>query len=225
VLVVDDPKVKDMLSGPIVDALAAAVQESGAKAVFLHGGRRGKEIAPRLGAKLKAGVVTLANKVKSEGGKLSFERMFLGGKTVATEIPASDLVVATFPARLFEPLPADAARKGEVKKLSATRRSRSSRRSPARTRASTSKPPPPSSARAAASRRRTTSSSPSTSPRPSADRSAAAGPSRRTWAGSATSTGSASPARRSSPRSTSRPASAARSSTRRASATRSSSSR
>lgn len=122
VLVVDDPKVKDALSGPLVDALAAAVQESGAKAVFLSGGRRGKEIAPRLGVKLKAAVVTLANKAKNDGGKLTFERMFLGGKTVATEVPATDLVVATFPARLFEPLPADAARKGEVKKLAATLR-------------------------------------------------------------------------------------------------------
>ena len=120
VLVVDDPKVKDMQSGPMVDALAAAVKESGAKAVFLAGGRRGKEIAPRLGANLKAAVVTLANKVKVDNGKLSFERMFLGGKTVATEIPATDLVIATFPGRLFEPLPADAGAKGDVKKLSAT---------------------------------------------------------------------------------------------------------
>ena len=118
VLVAEDPKLKDMQGGPLTDAVAAAVKQEGANAVFLSGGRRGKEIAARLGAKLHAGVVTLAQKVKSEGGKLVFERMFLGGKTVATEIPQTDVAIATFPARLFEPLPANAGAKGEVAKLS-----------------------------------------------------------------------------------------------------------
>lgn len=117
VLVVDDAKAKDLLAGPVSDALAAAVKETGAKLVFLSGGKRGKEVAPMLGAKLHAGVVTLANKVTNAGGKWTFERMFLGGKTVATEIPTSEVVVATFPGRLFEPLPADAGAKGEVKKF------------------------------------------------------------------------------------------------------------
>src|SRR5581483_77887 len=84
---------------------------------FLSGGRRGKEIAPRLGVKLRAGVVTLAQKARAENGKLVFERMFLGGKTLATEIPQTDVAIATFPARLFEPLPANASAKGEVAKL------------------------------------------------------------------------------------------------------------
>ncbi|HET6404953.1 MAG TPA: electron transfer flavoprotein subunit alpha/FixB family protein [Candidatus Thermoplasmatota archaeon] len=115
VLVVEDAKAKDMQSGPVTDALAAAAQETGAKVVLLSGGRRGKEIAPRLGAKLKAGVVTLAQKIKNDGGKLTFERMFLGGKTVATEQPLTDVVIATIPSRIVEPLPADAGAKGEVK--------------------------------------------------------------------------------------------------------------
>ena len=119
VLVVDDPKVNDMQSGPVVDALAAAVKDQNATHVFISGGRRGKEVAPRLGAKLKAAVVTLANKVADEGGKLAYERMFLGGKTVAKEIPQSAVTIATFPQRLFEPLPENAGATGEVKKLNA----------------------------------------------------------------------------------------------------------
>ena len=118
VLAVDDAKAKDMQSGPVVDALAAAVQETGAKVVLIAGGRRGKEVAPKLGAKLKAGVVTLAQKARNDGGKLVFERMFLGGKTLATEHALSDLVVATIPSRSIEPLPANAGAKGEVKKFS-----------------------------------------------------------------------------------------------------------
>lgn len=118
VLHANDAKLNGLQSGPVVDALAAAVKETGAKAVFIAGGKRGKEVAPRLGAKLDAAVVTLAQKAKHEGGKWSFERMFLGGKTVATEVPTSDVVVATFPTRLFEPLPADAAAKGDIRPFS-----------------------------------------------------------------------------------------------------------
>lgn len=117
VLVIDDAKVNDLVAGPTVDALAGALKESGANAVFIAGTRRGKEIAPMLGAKLDAAVVTLAQTVKNEGGKLSFERLYLGGKTLATEIPQTDVVVATFPTRLFEPLAPDASRQGDVKKI------------------------------------------------------------------------------------------------------------
>ncbi|SRR5581483_694198 len=117
VLVAEQPNLKDIQAGPMTDALADAVKQVDAKAVFLSGGRRGKEIAPRLGVKLRAGVVTLAQKARSENGKLVFERMFLGGKTLATEVPQTDIAIATFPARLFEPLPANPSVKGEVAKL------------------------------------------------------------------------------------------------------------
>lgn len=116
VLTVNDPKANDLVAGAVVDVLAAAVKETGAKAVFIAGGKRGKEVAPALGAKLKAAVVTLAHKAKHEGGKWSFERMFLGGKTVATEVPSSEVVIATFPGRLVEPAVPGGA-KGEVKPL------------------------------------------------------------------------------------------------------------
>lgn len=122
VLVVDDPKANDKQSGPIVDALAAAVQETGAKVVLISGGRRGKEVAPKLGVKLRAGVVTLAQKAKNEDGKLTFERMFLGGKTLATEHALSDIVIATIPSRIIEPLAVDATRQGEVKRFAPTMR-------------------------------------------------------------------------------------------------------
>lgn len=117
VFVVDDPKVKDLQSGPVVDALAAIVKESGATSVLIGGGRRGKEVAPRLGAKLNAAVVTLAQSITKDGDKLVFERMYLGGKTMATESPTTSLVIATVPGKMFEAPAADASKKAEVKKL------------------------------------------------------------------------------------------------------------
>jgi electron transfer flavoprotein alpha subunit len=117
VLVAEGPHLESHLPGPVADALAAAQKEADAQYVFLPATRRGKEVAPVLAVKLKAALVTAAQTARDEGGKLVFERMFLGGKALAKEIPTSAVTVVTFPPRSVEPLPADAARKGEVKKI------------------------------------------------------------------------------------------------------------
>lgn len=118
VFVIEDPKVKDLLPAPVVDALVGAQKAANAKYVFIGGTRRGKEVAPMLGAKLQAAVVTLAQKIHKEGDSLSFERMFLGGKTMAKEVSKSAVTVVTLPPRAVEPLAADASRSGEVSNLS-----------------------------------------------------------------------------------------------------------
>jgi electron transfer flavoprotein alpha subunit len=117
VIVAESPHLKDHLPGAVADALAAAQKECGAQYVFLPATRRGKEVAPMLGVKLRAAVITGAQKAHDEGGKLTFERMFLGGKTLAKEIPTSAVTIVTFPPRSTEPLAPDASRKGEVKTL------------------------------------------------------------------------------------------------------------
>ena len=117
VLVAEGPHLQEHLPGPIADALAAAQKESGAQYVFLPATRRGKEVAPLLAVKLHAALVTGAQKAHDEGGKLVFERMFLGGKALAKEVPTSAVAVVTFPPRSVEPLAPDASRKGDIKKI------------------------------------------------------------------------------------------------------------
>jgi electron transfer flavoprotein alpha subunit len=117
VVVAQGAHLESHLAGPVVDALAAAQKDANAPFVFLPATRRGKEVAAMLGAKLDAAVVTGAQTAKEENGKLVFERMFLGGKALAKEVPTSAVTVVTFPPRSTEPLPADPGRKGEVKRL------------------------------------------------------------------------------------------------------------
>jgi electron transfer flavoprotein alpha subunit len=117
VLVAEGAHLESRLPGPMAEVVAAAQKEANAPYVFLPANRRGKEIAPMVGVKLHAAVVTGAQKAQEEGGKLVFERMFLGGKTLAKEVPSSAVTVVTFPPRSVEPLAPDASRKGEVKKL------------------------------------------------------------------------------------------------------------
>ena len=122
VIKVSDAKLADLESGVVVDALAACAAEAGATAVFIHGGKRGKEVAPALAVKMDAACITLAHAASHDGGKWSFERMYLGGKTVATEIPTTENVVVTLPPRSADPLAADAGRSGETKTITPTLR-------------------------------------------------------------------------------------------------------
>jgi electron transfer flavoprotein alpha subunit len=117
VVTIEDPRLASLVSSEAAQALAAAATETGAQRVFITGTRRGKEIAPRLAARLNAACITLASAAEANGGKLEFTRMFLGGKTQATEVPTTPIVVATFPPRLFEPLPADPSKKAPTQAL------------------------------------------------------------------------------------------------------------
>jgi len=87
-----------------VAALHEAAQRTGATRVFIAGNRRGKEIAPRLAARLDAAYVASAIGLSSEGGALLFRRKFMGGRTVATEKVAGGTVVATLAPHAFEPV-------------------------------------------------------------------------------------------------------------------------
>ncbi|HWG89664.1 MAG TPA: electron transfer flavoprotein subunit alpha/FixB family protein [Candidatus Thermoplasmatota archaeon] len=99
----DNAALKGLLAGPAAEALAAIAKETGANYVFLPSTKKGKEVASRLAVRLDAGCVTNASSVKKNGDKLEFERTFLGGKTIATEVPNTPIVVAAFASRLFEP--------------------------------------------------------------------------------------------------------------------------
>lgn len=105
VYTVESPNLKHLESGAVTDALAAVAVKCGAKLVLLPATRKGKEVAPRLAVRLKAACVTNAAAVAKEGEGFSFERGFLGGKTVATEVPTSAVVVATVPPHATEPAP------------------------------------------------------------------------------------------------------------------------
>lgn len=93
-------------SGPVTRAMAEIAEEAGADRVLVGGNRRGKEIGPRLAANLDAGYIVAALDVPEEG---TFKRKFLGGKTMAKEIPQTDTIVATIAPHSFDPATGDPA--------------------------------------------------------------------------------------------------------------------
>lgn len=87
--------------------------------VFLVGATaRGKDIAAKIAARLKTGLVTEAQTIKSVDGHIETTRLMYGGLAVATESVALP-GIATIPARTFEEPAADNSKQGEIITLEA----------------------------------------------------------------------------------------------------------
>ncbi len=96
------------------DILAKIIEKTGAETVFIGSNKDGKELAPRLAAKLDTGCVTDCTDVYLEDGELTAERMIYSGNAVAVEKFTGKPHVLTIPSNLYDPLPADSSRNGEV---------------------------------------------------------------------------------------------------------------
>jgi electron transfer flavoprotein alpha subunit len=79
-------------------ALAAAVKESQASIVILGGTSNGRDVAPRLAARLNAGVASDVDRLEYANGKLTARRPVYSGKAFATvEISGSPAIATTRP--------------------------------------------------------------------------------------------------------------------------------
>lgn len=113
----------DNLAGDVKAALADIAEDVGATAVLVGGNRRGKEIAPMLAANLGAAYISSALELPDG----SFKRKYMGGRTLATQKPTTERVVATIAPHAFDPTSGDApspedagitAQEGSVERVS-----------------------------------------------------------------------------------------------------------
>jgi electron transfer flavoprotein alpha subunit len=94
-------------------ALAKAAAEEQPAVILIGATQRGKDLAAKVAATLKAGLVTEASAVRAAAGAIETDRMMYGGLAVCTEEMAFPALV-TVPARTYEALAMDAGRTGEV---------------------------------------------------------------------------------------------------------------
>lgn len=95
---------------PAVAALAA--QES-PTALFIGATLRGKDLAAKVAARLKTGLVTDAFAVRLENSKIETDRVMYGGLAVCTEI-LQGIAVVTIPPRTFDMPAKDSSRTGDI---------------------------------------------------------------------------------------------------------------
>ena len=85
------------------DALVKAVELSEPGVILIGATKLGKELAPRVAARIGAGCMTDCNDVYVENGKIVTERYTYGGSTISRE-QSSKPAVVTVPPRTYEKL-------------------------------------------------------------------------------------------------------------------------
>ena len=95
---------------PAITALAA---EQSPTVLFIGATLRGKDLAAKVAAGLKTGLVTDAQAVRYEGGAIETDRMMYGGLAVCTEVLGT-MSLVTIPPRAYDPAVKEAGRSGEI---------------------------------------------------------------------------------------------------------------
>ena len=94
--------------------LEAIVKELNTETILIGSDKNGKELASRLAARFNTGCVTDCTNLYMKDGKLTTERIVYSGNAVAVEQFTSKPNIATIPSKVFDPLPKDDKRKGEI---------------------------------------------------------------------------------------------------------------
>jgi electron transfer flavoprotein alpha subunit len=113
VLRVGHPLLKEYQADAYLAALAQIVSKAAAQVILLPDDSRGREVAPRLAYRLKAGVVTEVTAIEGDGPSVLLQRQMYGGRTVATFAVQRFPVVATVKPRAMEPAVERAGHPGE----------------------------------------------------------------------------------------------------------------
>ncbi|MCD6469058.1 MAG: electron transfer flavoprotein subunit alpha/FixB family protein [Thermoplasmata archaeon] len=96
------------------DAMEKILEETNEEVVIVGSTKNGKELASRLAAKLDTGCVIDCINLYVKDGKLTTERVVYSGNAIAVERFNSKPAVVTIPPKVFDPLPEDESRAGEV---------------------------------------------------------------------------------------------------------------
>jgi len=96
------------------DAMEKILEETNEEVVIVGSTKNGKELASRLAAKLDTGCVIDCINLYVKDEKLTTERVVYSGNAIAVERFNSKPAVVTIPPKVFDPLPEDESRAGEV---------------------------------------------------------------------------------------------------------------
>ncbi len=118
VYVIEDPGLADYSSAAYAAALAGLAGEVRPQALFFAATAQGRDLAPRVAARLGVGLASDCVKVSVKEGKLEFVRPIYAGKAFLTLTLKSTPVLATLRPNVF-PLGDGAPGAGEVVKIAA----------------------------------------------------------------------------------------------------------
>ncbi len=101
ILVANGAAFKNLLTDEVVEALSKMYQKANPDLVLIGSTKRGKDVAPRLAARLKLGCISDATKLEVRGNGIVCQRLVWGGNSIAT-VTSSGPAVVTVPPRANE---------------------------------------------------------------------------------------------------------------------------
>jgi electron transfer flavoprotein alpha subunit len=112
----DDPALKEYATESYARALAKAIDEEKPSIVLIPFTATGKDLAPRVAAKVGAGLVSDVVSLSAKDGRLTARKPQYSGKAYATVTWEGEPQMATLRPNVFPLSPPDASRKAEVMK-------------------------------------------------------------------------------------------------------------
>jgi electron transfer flavoprotein alpha subunit len=118
VAVVENEKLKQYTADGFSQALLAVIDSEKPEGVITGHTALGKDLTPKIAAKLSSGLVSDATNVEAVGGNIVFTRPIYSGKAFEKKIVTDGLIFATVRPNNIAPLEKDENRKGEITSLS-----------------------------------------------------------------------------------------------------------
>jgi electron transfer flavoprotein alpha subunit len=116
VLVVDEPTLARHSNTAFAKVIAEIAIKVGAEMVFLSASQMGKDLAPRVAAKLDAGLASDCVALKVEGGEITASRPIFAGKALVDVKVTTRVKIFTLRPNVFAAVPGDG--KAKVEKVS-----------------------------------------------------------------------------------------------------------
>ncbi|WP_077214178.1 electron transfer flavoprotein subunit alpha/FixB family protein [Bacillus dakarensis] len=118
VVVVEDEKLARYTSDGYAQGLLAVIESEQPEGLVFGHTSLGKDLSPKIAAKLESGLISDATGVEEAGGNIVFTRPIYSGKAFEKKVITDGLVFATVRPNNIAPLEKDESRSGDVSSLS-----------------------------------------------------------------------------------------------------------
>lgn len=119
VVTVEDEKLKQYTPDGFSQALMAVIDSESPEGLIFGHTALGKDIAPKIAAKLESGLISDVTSLEEAGGNLVFTRPIYSGKAFEKKIVTDGLLFATIRPNNIAPLEKDESRSGDVASVAA----------------------------------------------------------------------------------------------------------
>lgn len=120
VVAVEDDQLQSFTAEAYTQAVLQVIETENPEAIILGHTAIGKDIAPRIAAKLKSGLISDAVKVEAEGEDITFTRPIYSGKAFEKLVVREGLIFATIRPNNITPLAKEESRTGDVVTMDVT---------------------------------------------------------------------------------------------------------